>query len=206
MPRPSRIAEKRRELLPIVARAFAELGYRRASTAELARRCGVAELILYRLWPDKKAMFLAAIDHVFERSLSAWTLELSSRTAETDALAALIEYESRHHGEHGLYRIVFAGLSECDDPEVRAALRGMYQRFHRFVVGQVDAAARTRTGRRSPAAALEAGHAAWALIGLGTVTSIVNELGLLGVRPRGELFRAVAERLSAPPLEPSPRG
>jgi len=190
-----------------VAQAFAELGYRRASTAELARRCGVAELILYRLWPDKKAMFLAAIEHVFERSLSAWTLALAGRDARSSPLAALIEYESRHHGEHGLYRIVFAGLSECDDPQIRTSLRGMYQRFHRFVEGQVDSARAQPAARRSSAAtAPDADQAAWALIGLGTVTSIVNELGLLGARARGELFRAVAERLTAPPLASSTRG
>ena len=56
MPRVSRLAEKRRELLPIVARAFADLGYRRTTTAALAGSCGVQENILYRLWPDKKAM------------------------------------------------------------------------------------------------------------------------------------------------------
>jgi len=160
MPRPSRLTEKRHELLPVVAAAFAELGYRRASTAELARRCGVQELILYRLWPDKKAMFLAAIDHVFERSLSAWTMELAARPTGQDALTALIAYEARHHGEHGLYRIVFAGLGECDDPQLRAA---------------------------------------WGLIGLGTVTNIVLELGLLGARARQELFLAVAQRLVAAP-------
>lgn len=194
MPRPSRLTEKRRELLPVVAQAFAELGFRRASTAELARRCGVAELILYRLWPDKKAMFLAAIDHVFERSLSAWTLELAGRPADADALSALIAYESRHHGEHGLYRIVFAGLGECDDRQVHAALRRMYLRFHRFVVGQVEAGS-GRSGR----AALEPDQAAWGLIGLGTVTNIAHELGLLGARARQDLFQAVAQRLTAPP-------
>ena len=46
MPRPNQTLEKRRELLPVIARAFAELGYRRATTAELARRCGVRENIL----------------------------------------------------------------------------------------------------------------------------------------------------------------
>lgn len=38
MPRPSRREEQRKELLPILARAFADLGFRRATTAELARR------------------------------------------------------------------------------------------------------------------------------------------------------------------------
>jgi AcrR family transcriptional regulator len=72
MPRPSQISRKRQELLPIVARAFAELGYRRATTAELARRCGVPQNILYRIWPDKKAMFIAAIDYVYELSAATW--------------------------------------------------------------------------------------------------------------------------------------
>ena len=37
MPRPSRQDERRREVLPILAQAFAELGYRKAPTAELAK-------------------------------------------------------------------------------------------------------------------------------------------------------------------------
>ena len=41
-----RIEQRRRELAPLLARAFAELGYRRATTAELAVRCGVQEKAL----------------------------------------------------------------------------------------------------------------------------------------------------------------
>ena len=47
MPRSSRSAERRRELMPHIARAFAELGYRRTTTSELGRRCRVRENILY---------------------------------------------------------------------------------------------------------------------------------------------------------------
>ena len=52
MPRPNQSDQRRRELLPVVTDAFAELGYRRTSTAELAERCNVRVNILYRLWPD----------------------------------------------------------------------------------------------------------------------------------------------------------
>ena len=72
MPRISQIDEKRKELLPIVAQTFAELGYRRATTAELALRCEVRENILYRIWSDKKAMFIASIDYVYEQAASVW--------------------------------------------------------------------------------------------------------------------------------------
>ena len=57
MARPNLSDARRRELIGTVATTFAELGYRRTTTANLAERCGVQEAILYRLWPDKRAMF-----------------------------------------------------------------------------------------------------------------------------------------------------
>jgi AcrR family transcriptional regulator len=191
MPRPSLISEKRRELLPVVAQAFAELGYRRTTTAELARRCGVRENILYRLWPDKKAMFIASISYVYESSIGIWRdlLEKPRSNGRTSA-RRLLEYESRHHGEFGLYRIVFAGLSETDDPEIRGALADMYKRYQRFVTRHI-AAHRGHDKSRAPDAAL----AAWAVVGLGTVANITRELGLVSPARRRRLFATVGRLL-----------
>ena len=65
MANPSKIQQRRREFTPLVAMAFIELGYRGTTTAQLARRCGVRENVLYRVWPTKKAMFLDAVEYVF---------------------------------------------------------------------------------------------------------------------------------------------
>lgn len=191
MARPSHIAEKRKALLPIVARAFADLGYRRTTTAELAARCGVQENILYRLWPDKKAMFIAAIDYVFDLSMQVWSRQLSHVEEARSGAERLLQYEARHHGEHGHYRIVFAGLSETDDPEIRGALAGMYRRFHQFVRAQVAAHHGDRNSRQSSRAAM----AAWALVGLGTVANIGRELGLLNDRHRRRLIEDAGQLL-----------
>ena len=139
MPRPSRTNEKRKELLPIVAHAFAELGYRRATTAELAQRCAVRENILYRLWPDKKAMFIASIDYVYEQAANTWAEVLGETDDTAVAAVRLLKHEAEHHGESGLHGIIFAGLSETDEPEIREALRKMYGRFHRFIRKQISA-------------------------------------------------------------------
>ena len=139
MPRPNLKREKRTELLPVLARAFAELGYRRATTAELARRCGVQENILYRLWSDKKKMFIAAIEFVYEQSVVIWSRLLHESDDDQTPAERLLAYESQHHGEFGHYRIVFAGLSETDDPQVREALADMYRRYHRFIQRQIGA-------------------------------------------------------------------
>jgi AcrR family transcriptional regulator len=181
---------RRRALVAELARAFAEQGFRRATTAELARRCGVQETILYRLWPGKREMFVAAIEHVFAESEAAWATLLGGATAKRGAARKILAYEASHHGEHGLYRLVFAGLSECDDPEVRAALRRMYGRFHRFVAGQVALHRGGGGGGKQQVA-----EAAWAIVGLGTVANLTRELGLLGSKARAQLIERVGALL-----------
>lgn len=187
MPRPSLAQQKRRDLLPIIARAFAELGYRRVTTAELAARCDVRENILYRLWPDKKAMFIAAIEYVYDMSAATWGRLLAESGSTDGAAAKLLEYESHHHGEFGHYRIIFAGLSETDDPDIRKALRHVYGQFQTFVQAQIKGHRRRGKARKSPDAAL----AAWAFVGLGTVANICRELGLLNDRDRERLLAEV---------------
>ncbi len=184
MPRPSQTHEKRKKLLPIVARAFAELGYRRATTAELARRCKVRENILYRLWPDKKWMFIASIDYIYEQAAGAWREVLSKTGDPSSAAVRILKHEVEHYGESGLHRIIFAGLSETDEPEIREALRKMYGRFHRFVRGQIAA---HRDGGQTNGLP-DATVSAWAIVGLGSVADIGRELGLLSGRGRKRML------------------
>jgi AcrR family transcriptional regulator len=187
MPRINRSAERRVELVPVLASTFAELGYRRATTAQLAERCGMTEVALYRLWPDKRAMFLAAIEHVYDTSILAWESLLTASGAQSPA-ERLLEHESTHHGEFGLHRLVFAGLSEADDEEIRAALARMYRRYFEFIVRRIE---EHRAGGKGP----DAQAAAWALIGMGTMSSIGRELGTMSRADQKRLWTEVG-----PPL------
>jgi len=191
MPRPNRSAERREELLPILAEAFAQVGYRKATTAELARRCGVQETILYRLWDDKKAMFLAAIDHVFERSLSVWDALLVGSGPKGTGAERILAHEATHHGEFGLYRVLFTGLDEVDDDEVRRHLRATYRRFQRYIRERI-VEHRASRGIRS---GVDPDAAAWAVLGLGTISSIGREVGLLSSAARRELLSEVGRTL-----------
>ena len=198
MPRPSLTEEKRRDFLPIVARTFAELGYRRTTTAELARRCEVRENILYRIWPDKKAMFLAVIDHVYDLSEGIWKGLLQTRKTGDSTAERLLAYESTHHGDFGHYRIVFAGLTEIDDPEIRKALAEMYRRFHRFIEDQVTSHRKAGSMGDLPDAAMTA----WAVIGLGTVANITREMGLMTGPRRRRLIGEIGKMLLGVPGDP----
>jgi len=177
--------------LPIVARAFAELGYRRTTTAELAKRCKVRENILYRLWRNKKAMFVASIEFVYALSAETWQRLLAEADDGNRSAERLLQYESEHHGESGLQRLVFAGLSETNDPAIRLALRTMYRRFHRFISEQISAYRDDDRRPLRPGVALSA----WAIIGLGTLASIVQELKLLKSSERKRFMADVGHLL-----------
>ncbi len=191
MGRPNQSERRRRELLPVVAATFAEYGYRRTTTALLAERCGAQETILYRLWPDKRAMFTAAIEFVAEHSEAVWARELAHRTTAKTAAEAVLDYESDHLGELGLYRILFAGLSETDDPAVRSALRSAYRSLQRFIRDRVEEHRGQRAAGRGPSPDL----VAWALVGLGTAANLGRELDLLPAKGRAELLAGIGRVL-----------
>lgn len=107
----------------MLATAFSELGYRRATTAELAERCEIRENILYRLWPDKKAIFLAALEYLFQRRMEKWKKELDKVSSKESNVARLVELTSKDLGENGLYRMIFAALNETDDRSTGAPCR-----------------------------------------------------------------------------------
>ena len=193
MPRPSQIDEQRRRLLPVVQQTFCDLGYRRTTTAELAHRCEVRENILYRLWSDKKAMFLAAIDAMFEQRMATWSQLFSDKPNSHNAAEELIDHEAEHMGEFGFYRIVFTALGETDDPDIRDALVRMYGQFHRFACNQL----RSDRRQQDDTASLSVNAAAWALIGLATVSNIIRELDLLSPAQRKQIFKAIGRQLLA---------
>ncbi|MHB0960340.1 MAG: TetR/AcrR family transcriptional regulator [Pirellulaceae bacterium] len=191
MARPSQIDEQRKRLLPIVCQVFSDLGFHRTTTAELARRCEVRENILYRLWQDKKAMFLAAIDDIFQSRVERWEQILAERPTLEQATKALVAYEAKHQGEFGFYRIVFTALVEADDPDIRAAITSMYRRFHERIRKLIDTS--RKGARKRPR--LNAEEAAWAVIGLATVSNIIRELELARPRQREDMFAETTKYL-----------
>jgi AcrR family transcriptional regulator len=79
-------AEQRRECVVRAAIAeFARKGYHGTSTQSIARRVGVSQPYLFRLFPDKKAIFIAAA----LRCMTDTRLALEEAAARLDGEAAL---------------------------------------------------------------------------------------------------------------------
>lgn len=194
MARPNLSHERRQQLVLAVAKTFVELGYRRTTTAALAARCGVQETVLYRLWPDKRAMFVAAIEFVAEHSKAVWARAAAQPRRPGSGAKRVLEYEATHLGEFGMYRILFAGLSESDDEVIAGAMRTAYQRLLGFITQSVQEH-REQLLARGQRDLPEAAFTAWALLGLGTAINIGRELSLLSARDRQRLLDAVGQHL-----------
>jgi len=198
MARPNQQDARRRELIPELAQTFARLGYARATTAELAAAVDLRENQLYRLWPNKKAMFLAAVDYLYDRQVEDWD-ELLTADDPVAALRHVLAEEAKHRGESGLHRITFAGLGEADDPEIRQALARMYQRIHQFVVQALKRKQQACDSAGELDPQLPPELAAWSLIALGTLASMARELDLFTGRTQQKLLKQIGEHLAELP-------
>jgi AcrR family transcriptional regulator len=70
-------AERREEILDAALPVFGELGLHGASTDEIARRAGISQPYVFRLFGTKKGLYLALVARCFRQ-----TLELMQRAAE----------------------------------------------------------------------------------------------------------------------------
>ncbi|MCY0934247.1 TetR/AcrR family transcriptional regulator [Streptomyces sp. H34-S4] len=69
--RPS-AAERRESVLRAAVAEFATGGYHGTSTGVISRRAGVSQPYLFRLFPNKLALFRAAVVRSFERTAAVY--------------------------------------------------------------------------------------------------------------------------------------
>ena len=113
---------RREEILDAALQEFAACGLHGASTEDIARRAGISQPYVFRLFGTKKALFRAVIARCFRE-----TIEMFQRSAEglrgEAALEAMGEaYIRELTGDPTHLRVQMQGYAACDDPELREAV------------------------------------------------------------------------------------
>ena len=122
-------AVERRELvLEAAVGEFAVHGLAGTSTEDVARRAGISQPYLFRLFPTKKALFLALVDRCFRRVEDAFATAAGDRTGD-EALAAMADAYERLLDDRTLLRLQMQAYAACDDPEIRAVTRAGYKKL-----------------------------------------------------------------------------
>ena len=168
-------AERQLHILEVAVRVFGQGGYVGASTADIAREVGISAPALYRHYPSKKALYLAALAHSGHRMFDAW--ERAAREAP-NALTAFAQlgmlYQQMMRDEPHLLQMRFRALNATEDPEIRALVLSNHARAERLAS---ELAARADREGLLPKgltqAMVVAGFMAW-----GAMTDVTHHLGL----------------------------
>ena len=107
-------AQTRRAILDAAVVRFGRDGYRTSSVADIARDAGVGGTLTYAYFPNKEALFLAAIDHDAAAVIHEGLSSVSDATLVQDWRQTLIYTLLAALDQHPLARRLLGGL----EPEV----------------------------------------------------------------------------------------
>lgn len=157
-------AERKEQLLDRAAELFAERGYARTTTAELAKAAGVTEPIIYRHFSSKRGLFIALIERTGRQTLEQWEQDLAGAKDAAERLRRVIGDNPMvsARGRAG-YRVFLQAISEVDDPEIHKALADHIGKVHAFLVKEIKLAQE----QHKVAGRFSAEIIAWLLINIG---------------------------------------
>ena len=125
-------AERREIVLDAAVAEFAVHGLAGTSTEVVARRAGISQPYLFRLFPTKKALFIELVNRCFQRVQDAFAAAAGDRTGQ-EALMAMAEAYERLLEDRTLLLLQMQAYAACDDPDIRAATRAGYKRLWELV-------------------------------------------------------------------------
>lgn len=112
--KPTKGERSRRAILEAAVARFGRDGFRSTSVADIARDAGVSGTLVYAHYPNKEALFLAALDHDAAEVMAEGLQHLLDEPAQIDWQQTLVVTLVDAVDRHPLARRVLAGL----EPEV----------------------------------------------------------------------------------------
>ncbi|MFI9611877.1 TetR/AcrR family transcriptional regulator [Streptomyces sp. NPDC052023] len=132
-------AEERREtVLRTAIGAFAARGYFGTTTTEVAKAAGISQAYVYRLFPNKEALFTAVVEQCFVQVRAAFergAAEAKGSTPEA-VLKSMGDAYARLISDNDLLLVqLHAQAAAISEPAVRDAVRAGYARMVEYVRG-----------------------------------------------------------------------
>ena len=119
-------AERRELVLEAAMTDFAANGLAGTSTEDVARRAGISQPYLFRLFPTKKALFVELIGRCFQRVRDVFTAAADGLTG-AEALGAMGDAYEQLLEDRILLQLQMQFYAACHDPEVRDATRAEFK-------------------------------------------------------------------------------
>ncbi|NKY58597.1 TetR/AcrR family transcriptional regulator [Nocardia flavorosea] len=124
--------ERGAQVLEAAVAAFAESGYAATRTDEIARRAGVSQPYVIRLFGSKQRLFLAAVDQVCDRIEEAFT-DAAEAAGPDAALDALSQGYHRLLTDRSLLLVLLHAFAAAGNPDIGPVIRDRYGRIYHLI-------------------------------------------------------------------------
>lgn len=121
--------ERREDVLQAALIEFASGGLDGTSTDAIARRAGISQPYLFRLFPTKKELFVAAVERTFERVRTVMREAAEGYTGMEAKEQMGAAYVELLRDETFLKLQLHSYAAACDDADVREATRRGFGRL-----------------------------------------------------------------------------
>jgi AcrR family transcriptional regulator len=128
--------ERRREIVEAATREFAIGGLHGTPVEAIAKQVGVSQPYLFQLFGTKKALFIAAVQRTFERTIAVFrtaAAEAGEEAGQADILMAMGAAYQRLLDDRDLLLMQMQAYSACADEEIRDVVRDEMLRLVNFV-------------------------------------------------------------------------
>ncbi len=124
-----RRAEARERLLQATIECLYELGYRRASTTEIARRAGLSHGGRLHHFPTKTLLVATAVEHLIHRRRDELVRAIQALPSETDPVEAAIDVIWQLFQGPEFFAWLELAVAARTDPTLRKVVRDLSRRF-----------------------------------------------------------------------------
>ncbi|HMD91829.1 MAG TPA: TetR/AcrR family transcriptional regulator [Trebonia sp.] len=124
--------DRRQQVLRIAAEEFAAGGLHGTSAEVIARRAGITQAYVFRMFGTKKALFIDVVMAAFGRMADGMRDAARGRTG-LDALALMGAQYNELLADRTALLLQLQGFAACGDSEVRDAVRGGFARMWQTV-------------------------------------------------------------------------
>jgi AcrR family transcriptional regulator len=119
-------AERREAILEAAMIEFARGGLHGTATEDIARRAGITQPYVFRLFGTKKALYLETIERGFDRTQSVFAAAAETASEPDEKLRAMGQAYGPLLRDRSLLLGRLHSYADCSDPEVRAVVRRRY--------------------------------------------------------------------------------
>ena len=199
--------ERKAAVLDCAANLFATGSYRGTTTAEIARRAGVTEPVLYRHFSSKRALYFAVLAESWRRLRQLWDETVAAEPNPKLWIPSMgrAYFEATDPRLHSANLWIQSLTEASDDPAIRAYLRKHMRAVHDYVAGVM---------RRSQEAGgilpdRDPSAEAWIFIAVGLLATVGRRIGGLVEDDFPGIFAARRKWMTGvdePPLDIKVRG